>query len=169
MADPRDPRRIALIAVRTGSGEGGADSSQAQAIVVGEVPVAADGTTVVDPAIDHGFTWQWRYALFRLDDLERLLANARRENGKKAWAEIPHPLSGPSAFDQDFYKPSYYDVFGPDAQLLLGSDEKADVLSADELPAGLIAKLQEPIHPYRTCRLFRRRSSPGFHDRTALP
>lgn len=148
MVDPKDPRRIALIAVRTGSGDSGAYSGRPQAIVIGEVPVDADGTTIVDPAVVTDFAWQWRYALFQLDDLERLLANASRENGTKPWTEIPHPLGGPGAFQQDFYKPNYYDVFGPAPELLLDADEKADVLSAEELPANLIAKLQEPIHPY---------------------
>jgi hypothetical protein len=145
MADQRDPRRIALIAVRTGSGEGGSHSSQAQAIIVGEVPVV--NGIIVDPATNPNFMWEWRHALFKLDDLDRLFVNASRASGKTAWMDIPHPLSGPGAYSHDFYKPTYYDVFGPNAQLLLDRDEKNDVLSADELPAGLIAKLQEPIHP----------------------
>ncbi|MBR0851600.1 hypothetical protein JQ543_27915 [Bradyrhizobium diazoefficiens] len=151
MADPKDPRRIALIAVRTGPGDGGAYSGHPQAIVIGEVPVDADGTKIVDPTVVASFTWQWRYALFQLDDLERLLANASRESGKKPWPEIPHPLGGPGAFaefQQDFYKPTYYDMFGPAPTVLLDSDERADVLSADELSASLLAKLREPINPY---------------------
>ena len=151
MADLKDPRRIALIAVRTGSSDNGAFSNHPQAIVIGEVPIDADGTTIVDPTAGANFTWQWRYALFDLDDLERLLANASRESGKKRWSEIPHPLGGPgafAAFQQDFYKPKYYDMFGPAPTMLLDGDEKADVVSADELAASLITKLQERIHPY---------------------
>jgi hypothetical protein len=147
MSDPLDPRRIALIGVRTGSGESGATASSAQAVVIGEVPVV-DGV-IVDPVAHPNFTWEWRYALFKLDDLERLLANASRERAKNTpWAEIPHPLDGPRAHLDDFYNPDYYDVFGPDAKLLLDKDEKADLVSPAELSAGVIAKLQEPIHPY---------------------
>jgi hypothetical protein len=46
-----------------------------------------------DPTINPDFSWEWRCALFKLSDLERLFANASRENAKKTpWDQIPHPL-----------------------------------------------------------------------------
>src|SRR5580692_4542982 len=95
----KDPRRIALIAVRTGSGAPLPNSDRtAEAIVVGEVPVDPNGA-VVDPTANPGpptFSYEWRYACFNLPDLQNLLRHAQQDflAGKK-WTDIAHPLRDP--------------------------------------------------------------------------
>jgi hypothetical protein len=143
---PRDPRRIALIAVRTGSADPGPNTNPpAQAIVVGEVPVA--GGVIVDPtdpAHVGDYQWEWRYALFDLPDLERMFARASREVAQKVpWQQIPHPLDGPAALGNA----TYYDQLVANPTQLLSDGEKNDLLSTADLSADLRAQLQQTITP----------------------
>jgi hypothetical protein len=146
--DPHnDPRRIALIAIRTGSGNPDAHTGlNTQAIVVGEVPVA-DGK-IVDPqdsALYLDFQWEWRYALFNLPDLERMFVQASRDFGnKKPWQEISHPLDGPTAFSEDHY----WDQLGANPIDLLSREEKEDLVSSEDLSDDLRDCLKETIKPF---------------------
>src|SRR5580704_341846 len=156
--DWKDPRRIALIAVRTGSGAPPPNSAQpAQAIVVGEVPVDPNGV-IVDPN-DHqaapSFTYEWRYACFSLAQLQELQNAYKSAAAKNAsWQDIVHPLDGSRTsalhpLGLQPYGPQYYLKPGViPTSLLIGNDEKNDLLAADDLPANLITQLNASINPY---------------------
>ena len=137
-AGPSNPsaesRRIAMIAIRTAPGAPTARNGQeAQAVVVGEVRVPKPGSLVE-------FEWEWRYALFKLRDLQRLFANAAQGSS------FVHPLADPEQFP-DNIRPEYYDQLGPNASLLLSDDERNDLLSDDDLVKDLKAELLQPINP----------------------
>jgi hypothetical protein len=104
---PSDPRRIAVIAVRAAPGAPQNGFEQfSEAVVIGEVPVAAG--TIIDPGAQapSTFEWEWRYACFGLPDLERLLAKARSDVANNvAWINIVHPLEGPQSARLEAYDP----------------------------------------------------------------
>jgi hypothetical protein len=124
----QSPFRIALIAVRSGSGAAVSGSASAyEGIVIGEYVTPGDSTVT-----------QWRYRVFNLAALERLLA--LRRSGKPA----PHPLDDLGRFGAPF-DAMCYDQTGPDAAPLLNEAEQDDVLSANDLPDTLRTRLDEKV------------------------
>ncbi|MFP3604667.1 hypothetical protein [Paraburkholderia sp. SIMBA_053] len=126
-ADPRT-FRIALIAVRSGTGSPVSGSNSIpQAIVVGEVTYP--GTPTVT---------EWRYRVFPLAELEALLA--RRQRG----LDVPHPLDDLDKLDP-LLTVNCYDQFGPGALLVMTKEERDDFYAPNDLSAALRESLSKMV------------------------
>jgi hypothetical protein len=112
----------------------------AQAVVIGEVKVPKPDSPTQDE-------WEWRYALFKLRDLERIFAKTVQDiaNGKSG-ADLLHPLDDPEKLEREF-SVEYYGQFGPGAQLLLSDSEKEDLLSSNDLAPEMRNALLDTINP----------------------